>query len=1663
MFMSVKGIIMKKWGITILAAALCAVGFVSTAVSQTEQTRDKLWFTDPEVQATVSFELGNTSDMAPFKSYTGAELGTICGYDSVFGSTGVAVAVTDDETTLFLGSNATGVHDRMFVIRNVVTPPTATALGDKGTIEVPDPACIGDPITVTPNSGYVITQITTNGIAIPGTLNQSTFTVTIGAGLSSITASFAKTNAWWVNAGVFKKVTKTDGFFGGSENMSQFGISEAKGYLAASRAPGDSSSQAVMYQLADLNAATPTTPAYVSKSVNNGIYFGEPTKMMANRSVTFVGDYLVGGNIIGTANWSLGYQLPAGGVPYTWQDADNGVVQMTASDGVGLCFMWQAPDGSVYASTYKGTRLGRYTLAGTTLTLDTTWGASGYVTLNNGSYGVVGAVIDGRTLVYVCTGSTGVFVVDVAAATPEATLLLSRDVTGRTQNMRITGTADNTPRLIVTDGGADDAIKVFDLTADGMALASATPVVTYAVADLGGVTCGGYSPISGTDDDLYGYLGNSSSAGDHPHLITLRHADYCPTTATQTVGANGSSTVKSATIYVYPDVNNTVTYTAAAGYRIAAFTNNSVEVAAAIGATSYALENIATGDAIVVTFEQIPATFIYICGNHGASDYTGEPQVVSYVPIQQDAITFTAADGYVIAQVATNGVGIAGILGQASFELPGFTVAPGETLQVTASFAKENAWWLDPFVRNDFLLTGDAYNSSLIGKTEDDADIFFGISKTGYYDTTSGMLQFNREALADAIYGAVAPVNGSKKFVWVDTETIQSVIPSRAAGLVLTGSSKGHDSDTRDRTIAWPLGGEWGDPNYGATSDERTVLTSSIPTKWQRLAPGVISTDGNYVYGNAFYQTGIHKLAIQKNEAGLATNLAYTGITWNLPTRANAMALLRINGKDLVYASCATGPMHVIDVDAVTAPATNATTHLPGITSTFVQMDITGKSDGTLRLIGYTTTSNVEVWDLAADGMSLLSAQPVVTLSKNEAFGAAAGTVSGFSPLDDDSRAFAEYQLTGNIIRAAVVEHQPDEFFVEGHFVCDGATILRDRTNTYANNGDVTATFTAPDGYCITGVKVEGVTDSNFTASSYTYAGTALADYVYVELTLDVAVSVNQALVGDVSSTVTAENTLVAKGGTFTATYSVTSGWISSVYTNGAPALDCSGNPAELTLTLSNIACDYNIVVARSEARPAAQPWYASPGVIADFAQVGASTADGCAGFHWRLDATDDFLAAPLHFTGNHSTLYSVKSLEAGETAAISTYLNKSLFSADVRGTAVSKPLNVKLVGSPLNASGVLSLPLNTAEFGADTNAFRIWTSNGATPDAMCFTADGQYLYANAYVGTQDYIYKYRVLNGLKSSGTNLVLEASWSAGVRVRDMIVARLGDKDIVYINGNGTLYVLDTSDTANTAQSLNITLGGNYANLAVAGIGAGTPHLYVFGGAPASLNVYSINAADYSLTLFKSYSSTELGAICGYAQVGTSATGVGVAVTDDEATLFLGANATGVYDHLFVIRNMPYPDWLLDCGLEGEALAAMQDKYDTWAANQTGVDLTAGDYSAQFLMNADAEAEVALMIEGITLDANGNITLEIKGTAGAATIDLGQINGVLYLSTAEALDGQWTTRIFSFSVPANIGTDGIARPEIDDTNGNFFKAKVNFAAPADSTDLVAPDPAP
>ena len=185
-----------------------------------------------------------------------------------------------------------------------------------------------------------------------------------------------------------------------------------------------------------------------------------------------------------------------------------------------------------------------------------------------------------------------------------------------------------------------------------------------------------------------------------------------------------------------------------------------------------------------------------------------------------------------------------------------------------------------------------------------------------------------------------------------------------------------------------------------------------------------------------------------------------------------------------------------------------------------------------------------------------------------------------------------------------------------------------------------------------------------------------------------------------------------------------------------------------------------------------------------------------------------------------------------------------------------------------------------------------------------------------------------------------------------------------------------------------------------------------------------------------------------------------GIDVAEAAGQASYLLTIpNVVDKNSIVVTFRDLPYPNWILECGLTGEALTAMQAKYDAWAENQTVTDLMTTDYSAQFLVNADAEAAVALVVTNITLDAAGNVTLAIQVTADDVTLDLAEINGVLYLSTATDLAGTWSNKTFTFTVPANIGAGGIAVPTFSGSDGRFFKAAVGYAAPEGSTGLTTP----
>ena len=218
------------------------------------------------------------------------------------------------------------------------------------------------------------------------------------------------------------------------------------------------------------------------------------------------------------------------------------------------------------------------------------------------------------------------------------------------------------------------------------------------------------------------------------------------------------------------------------------------------------------------------------------------------------------------------------------------------------------------------------------------------------------------------------------------------------------------------------------------------------------------------------------------------------------------------------------------------------------------------------------------------------------------------------------------------------------------------------------------------------------------------------------------------------------------------------------------------------------------------------------------------------------------------------------------------------------------------LVGA---ASGktLASLPLSDETLAWDENAFRIWTDNDSVPDAMYFADGGRTLYANAYIGNQSALYKYSVLNGLKSSGTNLVLEATWNVGTRTRNTVFVEVGNKVFAYFHDNGTIKCIDLSDTSSSPVDTVATVTSKYDS-----VGATSSHLYVVHGSTGAMDIYDI-AADGSVTLFKSFTGAELGAAFGTAELKT-ATSTAIVVTEDEATAIFGGRI-GTSSYIFVAQ--------------------------------------------------------------------------------------------------------------------------------------------------------------
>ena len=377
-------------------------------------------------------------------------------------------------------------------------------------------------------------------------------------------------------------------------------------------------------------------------------------------------------------------------------------------------------------------------------------------------------------------------------------------------------------------------------------------------------------------------------------------------------------------------------------------------------------------------------------------------------------------------------------------------------------------------------------------------------------------------------------------------------------------------------------------------------------------------------------------------------------------------------------------------------------------------------------------------------------------------------------------------------------------------------------------------------------------------------------------------------------------------------TFSAPNGYtVSSVFTNGVSANTTT------TLDLSAAEGDIKVVVAATKTRTApAHKWYENPGVIGSTEWgIGSKTDGNDARYYgpYNMDVDGDFITVPT-WTGNpaYLELYNRDDIDAGNA----TYLAKieqANYGYSFMGSGLCVPLNVAIAGA-YSGSYVVALPLNNANPVLGQDAFIISNSLNATLIQFKFTDDAQYVYARPYSGTK--VYKFKVLNGLKTTGVNLVDPVTYEFGQRVRSFDLAQIGGNDIVYaLLEDKTISVVDTSVATPTAVPLISEVAlSKYINISVSGIADGTPHLTVASCTQSAtrVDVYTLNAAGTAVDTSIEKKSFDTTAVTAWGVSTGGATGADAVVVDDEGTLYLGYGSK-----LYAIQYVapPVPTYAVD----------------------------------------------------------------------------------------------------------------------------------------------------
>lgn len=253
------------------------------------------------------------------------------------------------------------------------------------------------------------------------------------------------------------------------------------------------------------------------------------------------------------------------------------------------------------------------------------------------------------------------------------------------------------------------------------------------------------------------------------------------------------------------------------------------------------------------------------------------------------------------------------------------------------------------------------------------------------------------------------------------------------------------------------------------------------------------------------------------------------------------------------------------------------------------------------------------------------------------------------------------------------------------------------------------------------------------------------------------------------------------------------------------------------------------VLLFANSMRVQAAPWWDAPALKGQSAAVGAGN-----GTHYiNMDETGTFMICGAGYVEvDDYPLYKVSDLNGATPFLAPAPVWNAVGEDDawtngLRGGAISHALGRVLSGTAGGAykNWNVSLPLSPPLVRDDT-VFAIYNDSGVVFDSGDFSPDGLTFYSNSYGSPRNKIWKWNVLDGLASSGTNLTAAASFdTSAARIRSINVYRIDGSDRVFYGEGGStsgkVYVYDF-DTATETLLVTATVAADIMNVKVSGIG-------------------------------------------------------------------------------------------------------------------------------------------------------------------------------------------------------------------------------------------------